>query len=179
VIDRVRAHVAAQPIAACNRPRGVRAAVLGQEDRIVDGQVKSFASAFLQILLADALLFRSFPRRLICLCPTWRRCSSFRGDGTAGISLDVATVLIAASSSASRWTTPSTVHGYLHRIHRGVSPGVRHHPQREASGRAVIAISVVLISQFSLLGCPTSAPPLTSACCARSACSPARCSNCC
>ena len=155
VIDRVRAHVAAQPIA------GVAIDLAGdgrlfsdQEDRIVDGQVKSFASAFLQILLLMALLFRSFRGALICLVPNLAPLFFiFVVMGTAGISLDVATVLIAGVILGI--TVDDTIHlyhGYLHRIHRGVSPVFAIIRSVEASGRAVIAISVVLISQFSLLG---------------------------
>ncbi|OJW98888.1 MMPL family transporter [Thiobacillus sp. 65-1402] len=155
VIDRVRAHVAAQPIA------GVEVDLAGygrlfsdQEDRIVDGQVKSFASAFLQILLLMALLFRSFRGALICLVPNLAPLFFiFVVMGTVGISLDVATVLIAGVILGI--TVDDTIHlyhGYLHRIRRGVSPVFAIIRSVEASGRAVIAISMVLIAQFSLLG---------------------------
>ena len=43
-------------------------------------------------------------------------------------------------------------HGYLHRIRNGVSPVFAIIRSVESSGRAVIAISIVLIAQFSLLG---------------------------
>jgi len=73
-------------------------------------------------------------------------------------------------------------HGYLHRIRHGVSPVFAIIRSVESSGRAVIAISVVLIAQFSLLGLSDFRPtahPRTSAPCARSACSQVRCSSCC
>lgn len=70
VIDRIRAHLAAHPIA------GVRYDIAGfgqlfpdQTDRIVNGQMKSFALSFLHILLLMALLFRSLKTGLICLIP--------------------------------------------------------------------------------------------------------------
>ncbi len=125
-----------------------------QEDRIVEGQIKSFTSAFLQILLLMALLFRSFRGALICLVPNLAPLFFiFVMMGTTGIALDVATVLIAGVILGI--TVDDTIHlyhGYLHRIQRGVSPVFAIIRSVEASGRAVIAISVVLIAQFSLLG---------------------------
>lgn len=155
VIDRVRAHVAAQPIAGVEIDlAGYGRLFSDQEDRIVDGQVKSFASAFLQILLLMALLFRSLRGALICLVPNLAPLFFiFVVMGTAGISLDVATVLIAGVILGI--TVDDTIHlyhGYLHRIRRGVSPVFAIIRSVEASGRAVIAISMVLIAQFSLLG---------------------------
>lgn len=155
VIERVRAHVAAHPI------QGVAVELAGsgriftdQEDRIVNGQVKSFASAFLQILLLMALLFRSFRGALICLVPNLAPLFFvFVVMGTLGISLDVATVLIAGLILGI--TVDDTIHlyhGYRHRIRHGVSPVFAIIRSMESSGRAVIAISIILIAQFSLLG---------------------------
>ncbi len=155
VIERIEAHLEARPIP------GIHAEMAGfgrlfsdQEDRIVVGQVKSFTSAFLQILLLMALLFRSFRGALICLVPNLAPLFFiFVMMGTTGIALDVATVLIAGVILGI--TVDDTIHlyhGYLHRIRRGVSPVFAIIRSVEASGRAVIAISVVLISQFSLLG---------------------------
>ena len=72
--------------------------------------------------------------------------------GVTGIALDVATVLIAGIILGI--TVDDTIHlyhGYLHRLHHGVSPVFAIIRSMESSGRAVIAISVVLIAQFSLL----------------------------
>ena len=155
VIERIEAHLRAQPI------QGIHAEMAGwgrlfsdQEDRIVEGQIKSFASAFLQILLLMALLFRSFRGALICLVPNLAPLFFiFVVMGSTGIALDVATVLIAGVILGI--TVDDTIHlyhGYLHRIQRGVSPVFAIIRSVEASGRAVIAISIVLIAQFSLLG---------------------------
>ena len=155
VIERIEAHLRAQPIV------GVHAEMAGwgrlfsdQEDRIVEGQIKSFASAFLQILLLMALLFRSFRGALICLVPNLAPLFFiFVVMGATGIALDVATVLIAGVILGI--TVDDTIHlyhGYLHRIQRGVSPVFAIIRSVESSGRAVIAISVILIAQFSLLG---------------------------
>jgi len=155
VIERVETHLRAQPIP------GIKTEIAGfgrlfsdQEDRIVEGQVKSFSSAFLQILLLMALLFRSLRGALICLVPNLAPLFFiFVVMGTTGIALDVATVLIAGVILGI--TVDDTIHlyhGYLHRIQRGVSPVFAIIRSVESSGRAVIAISVILIAQFSLLG---------------------------
>lgn len=154
VIERIEAHLRAQPIP------GIKTEMAGfgrlfsdQEDRIVEGQAKSFVSAFLQILLLMALLFRSFRGALICLVPNLAPLFFiFVMMGTTGIALDVATVLIAGVILGI--TVDDTIHlyhGYLHRIRRGVSPAFAIIRSVESSGRAVIAISVILIAQFSLL----------------------------
>jgi hypothetical protein len=155
VIERVRAHVAAQPIAGVDIDlAGYGRLFSDQEDRIVDGQIRSFASAFLQILLLMALLFRSFSGGLICMVPNLAPLFFiFVVMGTVGISLDVATVLIAGVILGI--TVDDTIHlyhGYQHRIRQGISPVFAIIRSMESTGRAVIAISVVLIAQFSLLG---------------------------
>ncbi len=155
VIDRIHAHLASQPI------EGIRTEFAGfgklfsdQEDRIVDGQVRSFSAAFIQILLLMTLLFHSLRGGLICLVPNLAPLFFiFVVMGSTGIALDVATVLIAGVILGI--TVDDTIHlyhGYLHRIRNGVSPVFAIIRSVESSGRAVIAISIVLIAQFSLLG---------------------------
>lgn len=154
VVDKINARLEAQPIP------GVRIELAGygklfadQEDRIVEGQLKSFTSAFVQIFLLLALLFRSIRGALVCLVPNLAPLFFiFVVMGSTGIALDVATVLIAGVILGI--TVDDTIHlyhGYLHRIRHGVSPVFAIIRSVESSGRAVIAISVVLIAQFSLL----------------------------
>ncbi len=155
VIEKIRAHVAAQPIAGVEMDlAGYGRLFSDQEDRIVDGQIKSFSSAFIQILLLLALLFHSFRGAFICLVPNLAPLFFiFVVMGSTGIALDVATVLIAGVILGI--TVDDTIHlyhGYLHRIRNGVSPVFAIIRSVESSGRAVIAISIVLIAQFSLLG---------------------------
>ena len=155
VVDKIDARLAAHPITGIQTDlAGYGKLFADQEDRIVDGQVKSFASAFLQILLLMALLFRSFRGALICLVPNLVPLFFiFVVMGSTGISLDVATVLIAGVILGI--TVDDTIHlyhGYLRRIRHGVSPVFAIIRSVESSGRAVIAISFVLIAQFSLLG---------------------------
>jgi predicted RND superfamily exporter protein len=71
----------------------------------------------------------------------------------APLALDVATVLIAGVILGI--TVDDTIHlyhGYQYRIRNGISPVFAIIRSMENTGRAVIAISVVLIAQFSLLG---------------------------
>ncbi|HJX57495.1 MAG TPA: MMPL family transporter [Thiobacillus sp.] len=155
VLERIETHLGAQPISGIHTEMaGFGRLFSDQEDRIVVGQVKSFLSAFLQILLLLALLFRSFRGALICLVPNLAPLFFiFVMMGVSGIALDVATVLIAGVILGI--TVDDTIHlyhGYLHRIRRGVSPVFAIVRSVEASGRAVVAISIVLIAQFSLLG---------------------------
>lgn len=155
VMERIEARLKAQPIAGVHTEMaGYGRLFSDQEDRIVDGQVKSFTSAFIQIFLLLALLFRSFRGALICLLPNLAPLFFiFVVMGATGIALDVATVLIAGVILGI--TVDDTIHlyhGYLHRIRHGVSPVFAIIRSVESSGRAVIAISVVLIAQFSLLG---------------------------
>lgn len=154
VIERVEARLREHPIAGVDvRMAGFGKLFSDQEDSIVEGQVKSFLSAFLQILLLLALLFRSLRGALICLVPNLAPLFFiFVMMGATGIALDVATVLIAGVILGI--TVDDTIHlyhGYLHRIRKGVSPVFAIIRSVEASGRAVVAISIVLIAQFSLL----------------------------
>jgi predicted RND superfamily exporter protein len=154
VIARIEQHLAAQPIPGVSTDiAGFGKLFSDQEDRIVEGQVKSFVSAFVQILLLLALLFRSWRGALICLIPNLAPLFFiFVVMGVSGIALDVATVLIAGIILGI--TVDDTIHlyhGYRHRIRRGIDPVFAIVRSVESSGRAVIAISVVLIAQFSLL----------------------------
>ncbi|MDO9221179.1 MAG: MMPL family transporter [Thiobacillus sp.] len=155
VIERIRTHVSAHPIKGMSIEfAGFGRIFSDQEDRIVDGQLKSFGAAFLQIFLLLALLFRSFRGAMICMVPNLAPLFFiFVVMGVSGISLDVATVLIA--SIILGITVDDTIHlyhGYQHRIRHGISPAFAIIRSMESSGRAVIAISMVLIAQFILLG---------------------------
>ncbi len=155
VIDRIHVHLAKHPISGVDTQfSGYGKMFADQTDHIVNGQIKSFASAFLQIFLLIALLFRSVRGALICLIPNLAPLFFvFVVMGATGIALDVATVLIAGIILGI--TVDDTIHlyhGYQHRIRHGVSPVFAIIRSVESSGRAVIAISIVLIAQFSLLG---------------------------
>lgn len=155
VIQRIRTHMDAHPITGMHYDTaGFGQLFVDQTDRIVDGEIKSFASSFLQILLLMALLFRSLKAGFICLIPNLAPLFFiFVVMGVSGIALDVATVLIAGIILGV--TVDDTIHlyhGYQHRLKHGATPVFAIIRSVESSGRAVIAISVVLIAQFSLLG---------------------------
>ncbi len=155
VIRRIHAHMDAHPIAGMRYDTaGFGQLFVDQTDRIVNGEIKSFASSFLQILLLMSLLFRSFKAGFTCLIPNLAPLFFiFVVMGVSGIALDVATVLIAGIILGI--TVDDTIHlyhGYQHRIKHGATQVYAIIRSVESSGRAVIAISAVLIAQFSLLG---------------------------
>lgn len=124
-----------------------------QEDLLVIGQVKSFLGAFVQIFILLVILWRSFIAAGICLIPNLAPLYFiFAVMGATGISLDMATCLIAGVVLGI--TVDDTIHlyhSYLHRLRQGASPVFALARSFEASGRAVIAVSIVLVAQFTLL----------------------------
>ena len=73
--------------------------------------------------------------------------------GAAGIHIDLATVMIAGVVLGI--TVDDTIHifhGYRERLHAGASPVFAIARSFDAAGPAVLSISVLLISQFCLLG---------------------------
>jgi predicted RND superfamily exporter protein len=124
-----------------------------QQELLVIGQLHSFAGAFGQIFLIMLLLWRSLPTAIISMLPNLAPLSVvFILMGTLGVYLDIATVLIA--SVLLGITVDDTIH-FLHqyrerRLH-GRSVVLALARSFEASGRAVVAISLLLVSQFLLL----------------------------
>jgi len=154
VIKTIRDHLKNQPIP------GVQTDISGfgrlfsdQEKMIVDSQVNSFSGAFLQIFLLMVILWRSVPAAIISLIPNLIPLFFiFVLMGATGIYLDVATALIAGVVLGI--TVDDTIHlyhGYLHRRKKGVSPVFSIARSFESSGRAVLAVSVILVAQFLLL----------------------------
>ena len=125
-----------------------------QEDLLVEGQIYSFLGAFGQILIILTVLWRSVGAAVLCLIPNVAPLYFiFVVMGATGTWLNMATVIIAGVVLGI--TVDDTIHlyhGYLHRRGLGVSPVVAMARSFEASGRAVISISVLLIAQFALLG---------------------------
>ena len=99
------------------------------------------------------MLFRSPIAALICLIPNIAPLYFiFVMMGAFGIPLDMATSLIAGVVLGI--TVDDTIHlyhSYQHRLQQGASPTFALARSFEASGRAVLAVSLVLVSQFSLL----------------------------
>ena len=154
VIEKIEAH-----LAKVNAP-GVTWQIGGagrlfsdQEDLLVMGQERSFLGAFGQIFLIMLILWRSVPAAVISMLPNLAPLAFiFVVMGTFGIYLDMATVLIA--SVVLGITVDDTIHffhSYLERRHKGLGVVFSLARSFEASGRAVVAISLLLVAQFLLL----------------------------
>lgn len=124
-----------------------------QEDLLVVGQLHSFLGAFGQIFLIMLILWRSFPSAAISMLPNLAPLAFiFVIMGFTGIHLDMATVLIA--SVVLGITVDDTIHflhQYQERREKGHSVTFSLARSFEASGRAVVAISLLLVAQFLLL----------------------------
>ena len=154
VIERIRAHVAG------NAYPGLKFDIGGfgrqfadQQELLVLGQLYSFAGAFGQIFLIMLILWRSLPSAVISMLPNLAPLTVvFILMGSLGIYLDMATVLIA--SVLLGITVDDTIHffhHYLERRKQGRTVVMSLARSFEASGRAVVAISLLLVSQFLLL----------------------------
>jgi predicted RND superfamily exporter protein/(2Fe-2S) ferredoxin len=154
VIDKIRAHVEARPLPGIEIDVGGYGRLLAdQVDLLVSGQSKSFAGAFAQIFLIMALLWRSPKGAALCMVPNLAPLFFiFVVMGALAIRLDSATVMIA--SVVLGITVDDTIHlfhGFRRRLRAGVDPVFAIARSFEATGRAVMATSAVLIGQFALL----------------------------
>lgn len=131
-----------------------------QEDLLVVGQVHSFLGAFGQIFLLMLLLWRSLPSAVISMLPNLAPLFFvFVLMGALGIHLDMATVLIAGVVLGI--TVDDTIHifhNYQERRHKGYGAVFSIARSFEASGRAVVATSLLLVSQFLLLATSSFVP---------------------
>lgn len=155
VVQQIRDLAAAHPIPGVQLDVGGYGRLFAdQVDLLVIGQVNSFAGAFIQIALFIALLFRSIGASVMCLIPNLAPLYFiFVLMGGSGIHLDLATVMIAGVVLGI--TVDDTIHlyhGYRHRRqHLKMAPMFAIARSFESSGRAVLAISLVLVSQFALM----------------------------
>lgn len=155
VVDRIRAIAAQHPIPGVQVDVGGYGRLFAdQVDLLVTGQVNSFAGAFVQIALFIALLFRSIGAAILCLIPNLAPLYIiFVLMGACGIHLDLATVMIAGVVLGI--TVDDTIHlyhGYRHRRReQQLSPMLAIARSFESSGRAVLAITLILVSQFALM----------------------------
>jgi predicted RND superfamily exporter protein len=131
-----------------------------QEDLLVVGQLHSFLGAFGQIFLLLVLLWRSVPYALIGMLPNLAPLYFvFALMGATGIFLDMATVLIAGVVLGI--TVDDTIHlfhSYLERRAKGLSAVFSVARSFEASGRAVVAVSLLLVSQFLIMSTSSFVP---------------------
>lgn len=124
-----------------------------QNDLLLSGQINSFLFAFASIFLLLALAFRSFRGAALSLIPNLAPLLFiFALMGYTGMHLDMATVLIAGELLGI--TVDDTLHlyhGYQKRLEAGLGHTFAVLRSFEASGRAVLAIFVLLTAQFLLL----------------------------
>ena len=150
----IRAHLKSYPIPGVKVEIGGNGRLFAdQVDLLVSGQVNSFAGGFLQIFIFMALLWRSPSASALCMLPNIAPLYFiFVLMGAAGIYLDLATVMIAGVVLGI--TVDDTIHlyhGYQQRLRAGMSPVFAIARSFESSGRAVLAVSLLLIAQFGLL----------------------------
>lgn len=153
-IAKIRERLASHPIPGLKADIGGYGRLFSdQVELLVSGQINSFAGAFLQIFIFMAILWRSASASALCMLPNLAPLYFiFVLMGAAGIYLDVATVMIAGVVLGI--TVDDTIHlyhGYKQRLHAGMSPVFAIARSFQSSGRAVLAVSLLLIAQFGLL----------------------------
>lgn len=154
VIDRIQARVRAHPLPGVKADVGGYGRLLADQiELLVDGQTRSFAGAFALIFLIMALLWRTFKGAALCMVPNLAPLFFiFVLMGALAIRLDSATVMIA--SVVLGITVDDTIHlyhGFRRRLQQGVAPMWAIARSYEATGRAVMATSAILVGQFLLL----------------------------
>lgn len=155
VMNKIEAHLAAMDAPGLTwRIGGAGRLFSDQEDLLVVGQLHSFLGAFGQIFLIMLILWRSVPAAVIGMLPNLAPLFFvFVVMGSSGIYLDMATVMIASVMLGI--TVDDTIHffhQYLSRREKGFGVVFSLARSFEASGRAVVAISLLLVAQFMLLG---------------------------
>jgi len=154
VIDRIHGRLQERPLPGVKADVGGYGRLLAdQVDLLVDGQVNSFAAAFIQIFLILTLLWRSPKGAALCMVPNLAPLFFiFVLMGALAIRLDSATVMIA--SVVLGITVDDTIHlfhGFHRRLQQGLSPVSAIARSYDATGRAVMATSAILVGQFLVL----------------------------
>lgn len=155
VLARIRGRLSESPIPGVTVDVGGHGRLFAdQADLLVSGQIKSFAGAFGQIFVLMVLIWRSVGSAVVGMVPNVAPLFFvFVLMGLFGLPLDMATVMIA--SLILGITVDDTIHlfhGYRERLAAGASPVVAVARTFRVSGRAVMAVSILLVSQFALLG---------------------------
>jgi hypothetical protein len=147
IVDRIESHFAGIDTSDLRwRVAGHAWLFSDLEDQIVTGQERSFLGAFGQIFLMLALLLRWLPAAAIGMIPNLAPLFFvFVVMGATGIDLDTSTVLIA--SVVLGITVDDTIpffHSYRERRRKGLAVIFSLVRSFGASGRAVVAISLLL-----------------------------------
>lgn len=154
IVDRIESHFAdVEPPDLRWRVSGHARLFSDLEDQIVTGQKRSFLGAFGQVFLMLVLLLRSLPAAVIGMIPNLAPLFFvFVVMGASGIDLDTSTVLIA--SVVLGITVDDTIHffhSYRERRRKGFAVIFSLIRSFGSSGRAVVAISLLLVAQFLVM----------------------------
>jgi len=154
VIEAFRAHLEQNPLPGMSVDVGGFGRLFADQiELLISGQTDSFLAAFVQIFLFMAIMWRALGAAAIVIIPNLAPLYFiFVLMGAAGLYLDMATVMIAGVILGI--TVDDTIHlyhGYRERLKKGLSPVFAIARSFESSGRAVLAISVLLVAQFALL----------------------------
>lgn len=154
VVKRIQERLVANPLPGLKTEVGGYGRLFAdQSSLLLGGQVMSFGSAFAQIFIFMWFLWRSVSAAAICMVPNVAPLFFvFVLMGALGIHLDTATVLIAGIVLGI--TVDDTIHlyhGWRHRREQGMSATWAVARTFKSTGSAVMAISVLLVSQFLLL----------------------------
>ncbi len=153
-VDRIQQRLKEHPLPGLTAEVGGYGRLFSdQSSMLLGGQAMSFASAFGQIFVFMWFLWRSFSAAAICMTPNVAPLFFvFVLMGVLGIHLDTATVLIAGIVLGI--TVDDTIHlyhGWRHLRQEGLSATWAVARTFKSTGSAVMAISVLLVSQFLLL----------------------------
>ena len=153
-IEKIRQHLVAHPIPGLKVDIGGYGRLFSDQIALlVSGEMSSFVGAFLQIFIFMTLIWRSPSYAAIGMLPNLAPLFFIVVlMGATGIYLDLATVMIA--SVVLGITVDDTIHlyhGYQHRLRAGMAPVFAIARSFESSGRAVMAVSLLLVVQFGLL----------------------------
>jgi predicted RND superfamily exporter protein len=154
-IDKIRQYLKDNPLPGVKIEIGGEGRLFAdQSDLLVTGQLNSFAGSFGQIFIIMALLWRSLRAAAICMVPNLAPLFFvFVLMGALGVHIDLATVMIAGVVLGI--TVDDTIHiyhGYAKRRKAGASAVFAIARSFETAGPAVMSISILLVSQFCLLG---------------------------
>ncbi len=153
-VERIQQRLKEQPLPGLQAEVGGYGRLFAdQSSLLLGGQVSSFASAFGLIFVFMCVLWRSVSAAAICMTPNLAPLFFvFVLMGALGIHLDTATVLIAGIVLGI--TVDDTIHlyhGWRERRQRGLSTAWAVARTFKSTGSAVMATSVLLVSQFLLL----------------------------
>ncbi len=155
VMDAIEAHTVQQPVAdMAVTIAGYGRLFADQEQLMIQGQIRSLLSAVVLIALLMWLTWRSVARAGLSMIPNLAPVVVvFATMGLLGVWLDMATAMIASVTVGI--AVDDTIHllnGYWRRRHLGASHVSALVRTYHTEGRAIVATTLLLCTQFMLLG---------------------------